>query len=165
MGAAKVPQMLHKGVNVCLGNDGMPVNNTADMFREMRSAMLLQRVTFGDPCYPTAAQAIEMATINGAKGIMADHLVGSLEAGKQADIVLINARSAHITPLHDPVSAVAWAANGSDVDTVLIDGRVVMRGRTMMTLDEEQILNDAEDRKDKILKQAGIKPNYTWPLL
>ena len=165
MGAAKVPQMLRKGVNVCLGNDGMPVNNTADMFREMRTALLLQRVSWGDPLYPTAAEAIEMATINGAKGILADHAVGSLEAGKQADIILIKTHSSHMLPLHDPVSAVAWAANGSDVDTVIIDGRIIMRGRKVLTMDEEEILQAAEARKDKILEQAGARPNLIWPLL
>jgi cytosine/adenosine deaminase-related metal-dependent hydrolase len=165
MGTAKVPQMLQKGINICLGNDGMPVNNTADMFREMRTALLIQRNTFENPLYPTAAEAIEMATINGAKGIMADHLVGSLEAGKQADIILVNARKPHITPLHDPVSAIVWAANGSDVDTVLIDGQVVMHNRQILTMDEEEILADAEKIRDKILHQAGIQPNHVWRVL
>lgn len=165
MGTAKVSQMLQKGVNICLGNDGMPVNNTADMFREMRTALLIQRNTFKNPLYPTAAEAIEMATINGAKGIMADHLVGSLEAGKQADIILVNARNPHITPVHDPVSAIVWAANGSDVDTVLIDGQVVMRNRKILTMDEEEILADAEKIRDKILHQAGIQPNHVWRVL
>jgi 5-methylthioadenosine/S-adenosylhomocysteine deaminase len=165
MGTAKVSQMLQLGVNVCLGNDGMPVNNTADMFREMRTALLMQRNTFDNPLYPTAAEAIEMATINGAKGIMADRQVGSLEAGKQADLILIDARSPHINPVHDPVSAVVWAANGNDVDTVLIDGEIIMQGRKVFTLDEEKILNDAQERKEKILAQASIKGHHVWPLL
>jgi 5-methylthioadenosine/S-adenosylhomocysteine deaminase len=165
MGTARVTEMLRKGVNVCLGNDGMPVNNTADMFREMRTALLVQRDKYGDPLYPTAAEAIEMATLNGAKGIMADRQVGSLDEGKQADIILIDARKPHMVPLHDPVSAVVWAANGSDVDTVLIDGSIVMQGRKVITLDEEKILNDAQMHKEKILDQAGIRVSHVWPLL
>jgi cytosine/adenosine deaminase-related metal-dependent hydrolase len=165
MGIAKVPQMLAAGANVCLGNDGVPVNNTADMFREMRTALLIHRVNSGNAEYPTAAQAIEMATINGAKAIMADRVVGSLEAGKRADVILIDTHKPHIYPVYDPVSVVAWAANGSDVDTVLIDGQVVMRHREVLTLDEAQILADAQARSHKILEQAGVRPNLVWPLL
>ncbi len=165
MGIAKVPQMLAAGANVCLGNDGVPVNNTADMFREMRTALLIHRVNSGNAEYPTAAQAIEMATINGAKAIMADRVAGSLEAGKRADVILIDTHKPHIYPVYDPVSVVAWAANGSDVDTVLIDGQVVMRHREVLTLDEAQILADAQARSHKILEQAGVRPNLVWPLL
>lgn len=165
MGAAKVPAMLARGVNVCLGNDGMLDNNTADLFREMRTAMLLQRNTFEDALYPTAAEAIEMATIRGARGIMADDVVGSLEAGKHADIILIDTFKPHLLPLHDPVSAVVWAANGSDVDTVLIDGQIVMEGRRVLTMEEGTILKEAEQRKEKIMKQSGVQVQHVWPLL
>lgn len=163
MGVAKVPRMLRRGVNVCLGNDGMPVNNTADMFREMRSALLMHRNNEEDPLYPTAAEAIEMATINGAKALMAADRIGSLEAGKRADVILIETRQPHLYPVHDPVSAIAWAANGSDVDTVIINGRLVMRGRQVLTLDETQVLEAARRRKEKILEQAGVRRNPVWP--
>lgn len=165
MGVARVPQLLAKGANVCLGNDGVPVNNTADMFREMRTALLIHRNNDMNPEYPTAAEAIEMATINGAKALMVGDRVGSLEAGKQADIILIDTRKPHLYPVYDPVSIVAWAANGSDVDTVLIDGAVVMRDRTVLTMDEARVLAAAQARSHKILDQAGVKPNLVWPLL
>lgn len=165
MGVAKVPEMLRVGVNVCLGNDGMPVNNTADMFREMRAMLTMQRNYWGDPTYPTAAEAIEMATINGAKAMMIADQVGSLEAGKRADIILIDTRKPHLYPVHDPVSVIAWAANGSDVDTVLIDGRIVMQGRQVLTLDEQRILDTAAQHKDKITQQAQIAVDHVWPLL
>lgn len=164
-GVARVPEMLEAGVNVSLGSDGAPVNNTADLFREMRMSLLLHRVNEGNAYYPTAAEAIEMATVNGAKAIMAGDRAGSLEEGKRADIILIDARKPHLFPLHDPVSAVAWAANGGDVDTVLVDGEVVMRGRRVLTLDEEQILRDAEACQQKILEQARVRPDTVWPLL
>ncbi len=162
MGTAKVTTMLRKGVNVCLGNDGMPVNNTADMFREMRTALILQRNEYRDPLYPTAAQAVEMATINGAKAILADEIVGSIEAGKHADMILIDTLKPHLTPMHDAVSAVAWAANGGDVDTVIIDGRIVMEKRKVLTINEDDILEQAERRKHKILKQANVQVNHVW---
>ncbi|MFO7662715.1 MAG: amidohydrolase [Chloroflexota bacterium] len=165
MGVAKVPEMLRAGVNVCLGNDGMPVNNTADMFREMRTMLTMQRNHWGDPTYPTAAEAVEMATINGAKAMMIADQVGSLEAGKRADVILIDTRKPHLYPVHDPVSVIAWAANGSDVDTVLIDGQVVMQGRRALTLDEDAILDEAARRREKIVKQAQVAVNHVWPIL
>jgi 5-methylthioadenosine/S-adenosylhomocysteine deaminase len=165
MGTARVVEMLHQGVNVCLGNDGMPVNNTADMFREMRTSILVQRNKYSDPLFPTAAEAIEMATINGAKGIMANHLVGSIEEGKQADIILVNASNPHMMPIHDPVSAIVWAANGNDVETVIIDGKIVMQGRKVLTMNEEEILEDVQEHTEKILSQADVNVNHVWPLL
>lgn len=165
MGVAKVPEMLRAGVNVCLGNDGMPVNNTADMFREMRAMLTMQRNYWGDPAYPTAAEAVEMATINGARAMMIADEVGSLQAGKRADLLLLDARKPHLFPIHDPVSAIAWAANGSDVDTLLIDGRIVMQGREVLTLDERAILDAAAQRREKIVQQAGVAVNHVWPLL
>jgi 5-methylthioadenosine/S-adenosylhomocysteine deaminase len=164
MGTARVADMLRKGVNVCLGNDGMPVNNTADMFREMRSALLLQRNLIEDPTYPTAAEAVEMATINGAKGIMLDHTVGSLEVGKQADLILVDAKKPHLAPVHDPVSAVVWAANGGDVDTTIINGKILMRKRQVFSIDEEKVLKEVENRKNKILEQSGVEATHVWSL-
>ncbi len=162
MGAAKVPAMLKKGVNVCLGNDGMIDNNTADMFREMRTTLLLQRNAHGDPAFPTAAEALEMATLGGAKAIMAEDQVGSIEEGKHADLILIDARKPHLQPVHDPLSAVVWTANGSDVETVIIDGKIVMEERNVLTMDEEQIIEEVKRRKDKILEQCDVSPQIVW---
>lgn len=162
MGAAKVPDMLERGVNVCLGNDGMIDNNTADLFREMRTALLLQRNTHEDPVYPTAAEAVEMATIRGAKAIMAEDMVGSLEPGKRADIILINTEKPHLQPVHDPVSTVVWAANGNDVETVLIDGKIVMEAREVLTMNEEHILKEVMVNKERILEQADTEPQVVW---
>jgi 5-methylthioadenosine/S-adenosylhomocysteine deaminase len=165
MGVAPVSDMLRRGVNVCLGNDGMPVNNTADMFREMRSALTMQRQWTGDPIFPTAAQAIEMATMNGAKAIMAAEALGSLEAGKKADLILIETRKPHLRPLHDPVSLVVWAANGGDVASVFIDGKLVMQDRRVLTMDEAAVLGEAEEHREKILTQAGVAADHVWPII
>lgn len=165
MGTAKVSTMLEKGVNVCLGNDGMPVNNTADMFREMRTALLMQRNLYRNPSFPTAAEAIEMATINGARSILSEKMVGSIEVGKRADIILIDSRKPHLVPVHDPVSAVVWAANGEDVDTVIIDGKIVMEKKRVLTINEEEVIELAERRKNIILEKAKVKVNRVWELL
>ena len=162
MGAARVPEMLARGVNVCLGNDGMIDNNTADMFREMRTMLLLQRNTFGDPAYPTAAEAVEIATLRGAKALMAEDLVGSLEVGKAADLILIDAEQPHLQPVHDPVSAAVWAANGSDVNTVVINGEIVMENRVVKTMDEKRILKEVVESKEKMITQADVQPQTAW---
>lgn len=162
MGIAKVPQMLRAGVNVTLANDGMGVNNTADLFREMRSMLLLHRVTQDNPLYPSTAQALEMATLHGAKALGEIDRLGSLEVGKKADIILVKGKQAHTVPLHDPASALVWAAAGCDVDTSIIDGKVVMQNREVYTMDEDKIIAQAEEKKEKILAQAGVKAQKTW---
>ncbi|GAP14509.1 cytosine deaminase [Longilinea arvoryzae] len=164
MGVARVPEMLKAGVNISLGNDGMGVNNTADLFREMRSMVLLHRAVQNNPLFPGSAEAIEMATRNGARAMMMQDRVGSLEKGKQADLILVDLKQPHFVPIHDPVSEVVWAANGNDVDTVIIDGKIVMWHRTVLTMDEDAILGEAEAIKDKILKQAGVKAQHIWAI-
>lgn len=164
MGTAKVPQMLAAGVNVALGNDGMGVNNTADIFREMKAMLLLHRATQSNALYPSTGEALEMATINGAKALMEGDRIGSLEVGKQADLILVNAGEPHTVPLYDPASAIVWACSGHDVDTSIIDGKIVMEGRKVLTMDEKQIIADVEACKQKIVDQAGVKPQHIWPI-
>lgn len=163
MGTANIPRMLETGVNVALANDGMGVNNTADLFREMRSMLLLHRTVHNNPLFPSTEHALEMATLSGARALMEADRIGSLEKGKQADLILVHWKNAHMVPLHDAPSALVWAANGSDVDTVIIAGKVVMRDREVLTLDEKVVLEEAEQRKRKILEQAGVRAQRTWP--
>lgn len=162
MGTAKVPRMLEHGVNISLANDGMGVNNTADHFREMRSMLLIHRTVNANPLYPGTEEALEMATLAGARAVMQSDRIGSIEPGKQADMILVRWREAHMVPLHDAPSALVWAANGGDVDTVVVDGRVLMRARRVLTMDESAVVADAEARKEKMLEQAGVKPQRTW---
>lgn len=165
MGIARVPDMLKAGVNVTLANDGMGVNNTADIFREMRTSLLMHRVHNNTPSYPSAAQGIEMATINGAKAMRIGATNGSIEKGKKADLIIIEAQSPHMVPTNDPASAVAWCANGSDVVTSIIDGKIVMENRKVLTMDEASILSKAEAICQKILDQADVHPMYCWPII
>jgi 5-methylthioadenosine/S-adenosylhomocysteine deaminase len=139
-GIARVAEMLSVGVNVSLGTDGAASNNDLDMLGEMRTAALLQKGVHQDPKVLTTLQALEMATINAAKAFSMDHLVGSLEAGKKADIVLLDFRKLHLTPLHDVYAHLVYAVNKADVDTVIIDGRVQLEGGKLTAFDEEALM-------------------------
>jgi cytosine/adenosine deaminase-related metal-dependent hydrolase len=156
MGIARVKEMREAGVNVCLGNDGMPDNNTADLFREMRTYCLLQRELYNDPTQPSSMEALELATVNGARALGLQDEIGSIEPGKKADLIILDLNRPHLVPVIDPVNTVVWSANGSDVETVLVDGRILMEKREVFPLDEPQILEAARGRLDKVLSQAGL---------
>ncbi len=142
-GIAPVPQYLNAGVTVGLGTDGAASNNDLDMFEAMRFAALLHKVSTGDPRAVPAATALEMATIAGARALGLEKQVGSLESGKRADLVVVSVAAARQTPLYDPVSHLVYVSRGDDVRTVMVNGRVLMRDRKMLTLDEPAVLADA----------------------
>ena len=142
-GIAPVPEYLAPGITVGLGTDGAASNNDLDMFEAMRFAALLHKVKTGDPRAIPATTALEMATINGARALGLERQIGSLESGKRADLVIVSTASARLTPLYDPVSHLVYAARGDDVRTVMVNGRVLMRDRKMLTLDETAILAEA----------------------
>ena len=156
-GIASVPQMSRAGVNVSLGCDGGPSNNSYDMIREMKTASLLQKVRTMDPLVLNASSAIEMATIKGAKALGLERDIGSIEVGKKADLIIINLRKPHLTPTFNPVSSVVYAAEGSDVETTIIDGKVIMEHRVVKTLDEDNVIRVATERATKLLERAGVK--------
>jgi 5-methylthioadenosine/S-adenosylhomocysteine deaminase len=149
-GIAPVPAYLASGITVGLGTDGAASNNDLDMFEAMRAAGFLHKVHTGDPRVVPAATALEMATINGARALGLDRQVGSLEAGKRADLVVVSMNSARQTPLYDPVSHLVYASRGDDVRTVIVNGRVLMRDRKMMTLNEASVLSEARKIADSV---------------
>jgi len=163
-GAARVADMLKAGVNVTLGTDGGPSNNTYDMVREMKIAALLQPVIKLDPKALSAEEVIEMATIRGAKALGIDHLVGSLEVGKRADIITINYWQPHLQPLNNPVAHIVFAASGHDVSDVIIDGKLIMLDRKVLTIDEEEVLRKAEKASRSLFERAGLclEPDTKW---
>ena len=124
-GIAPVPAYLAAGVTVGLGTDGAASNNDLDMFEAMRLAAFLHKVKTGDPRVIPASTALEMATINGAQALGLEKQIGSLEAGKRADLVVVSMASARQTPLYDPVSHLVYASRGDDVRTVMVNGRVL----------------------------------------
>jgi 5-methylthioadenosine/S-adenosylhomocysteine deaminase len=137
-GIARVSQMLQSGVNVSLGADGAPCNNRLDMLTEMRSAALLQKVRCGPFALP-ARQALRMATIDGARALGLEKEIGSIEEGKRADIIILNLDKLHLTPQPDIVSTIVYSAERADVESLMIDGRLLMKNRRLLTLPEDEI--------------------------
>jgi len=163
-GLTPVAKMLKEGVNVGLGCDGGPSNDNYDMIEEMKIAALGQALINEDPKAITAEQVIEMATINGAKALGLDKEIGSIEVGKKADIIIIDYWKPHLIPMLNPVTHLVYAAQGQDVETVIIDGKIVMENRKILTVDEEKILEEAEKRGHQVVEKAGIKPIIHWPI-
>jgi cytosine/adenosine deaminase-related metal-dependent hydrolase len=163
-GFAKVPQMLQAGVPVSLGCDGGPSNNTYDLVREMRLAALIHKSYFNDPLVVTAEQAIEMATLGGAVAMGIDDRVGSLEQGKLADVILINLHELGLTPHTNPVSNLVYSGNGEYVDTVIVNGRVLMQNKRLLTLNEEEVMRKAREHSAALMNRAGIDNLPKWPV-
>jgi 5-methylthioadenosine/S-adenosylhomocysteine deaminase len=138
-GVAPVPDMLRAGVLVGLGTDGAASNNALDLLAEIQMAALLHKGVRLDPQAVPAAAALEMATIGGARALKLDHLVGSLEPGKRADMVIIDLDEDNLVPLYDPVSHLAYAVAAADVRTVVVDGRIVLRDGVLISADEREI--------------------------
>lgn len=156
-GAAPVPQMLKAGVAVGLGTDGAASNNDLDMWEEMDTAAKLHKLIAKDPTVINAREALEMATIRGARAIHLDRDIGSLEAGKLADLLIVNLDSAHQTPLYNVYSHLVYATKSSDVETVMINGRVVMQDRRVLTIDGRTVRARASEYRDKIKKSLESK--------
>lgn len=149
-GIAPVPEYLAAGITMGLGTDGAASNNDLDMFEAMRFAALLHKVKTGDPRTLPAPAVLEMATIGGAKALGLDQQIGSLESGKRADLVVVSMASARQTPLYNPVSHLVYVTRGDDVRTVIVNGRVLMRDRKLMTLDEPGVLSEARKMADSV---------------
>jgi 5-methylthioadenosine/S-adenosylhomocysteine deaminase len=149
-GAAPVPQYLAAGVALGLGTDGAASNNDLDMFEAMRTASFLHKLTTNDPRAVGAKAVLEMATIGGARALGLERRIGSLEAGKRADVIVVNMSTARQTPMYDPVSHLVYATHGDDVQAVVVNGKVLMRGRRVLTLDEKTILAEAKRLAEKV---------------
>ncbi len=156
-GIARVPEMLKKGVNVAMGCDGGPSNNSYDMIREMKLAAYLHKVRLSDPMTMPAETILEMATVHGARAIGMQDKLGGLEPGKLADIVLVDLDSVHMVPNNNHVSDLVYAGCGTDVDTVIVDGRIIMENRNVKTLDEREIIGQARERASALLDRTGLK--------
>lgn len=155
-GIAPVTKLLERGVSVSLGADGAACNNRLDMFTEMRTAALLQKVLHGPEVIP-AKQALRMATIDGAKALGLETEIGSLEVGKKADLIVIKIGEAHTTPKpKDLVSSIIYSAQASDVQTVVIDGRVVMKDRELQTLNEATFISEANIEAASLMRRAAL---------
>lgn len=139
-GVAPIPKLLEKGVTVGLGTDGCASNNDLDMFREMDTTAKIHKATTGDPTVMDAKTVLRMATIEGAKILNLEDKIGSIEAGKCADIIILDVQKPHLTPIYNYYSQIVYCASGSDVSTALIDGKVVMKERRLFTIDIEDVM-------------------------
>lgn len=164
-GISPVPELLAAGVNVSLGCDGGACNNSLDIFQEMKWAAMLHNKP-GDAASIPAETALEMATINGAKALGLDHLIGSLEIGKRADFVAIDVRKVALHPCTNPVSNIVYAATGHDVHVVVVDGQVAVEDGKIRTMDEEAIMKMADEALCGLLQRTGLQDQVRspWPL-
>ena len=152
-GIAPIAKLLDRDISVSLGADGAACNNRLDMFTEMRTAALLQKALHG-PEVLTAERVLRMATIDGARALGLGAEIGSLEAGKRADVAIVRMDRLHMTPQAEVVSTLVYAAEATDVDTVLVDGRLVMRDRKLLTLNEADVMSQANAEANELMKRA-----------
>ncbi len=153
-GFAPVEKFLQRGIMTSLGTDGTASNNDLDMWEEMRLAALLHKATTGDATAVSAQQALLMATRNGARSLNLETEIGSLSVGKKADIVVMDFDKPHLTPRHNVVSHLVYAAKASDVDTVLVDGQILVRRGNCTRLDTAQICAEANHRAARLVQKT-----------
>lgn len=155
-GIARVKEMLDRGVSVSFGADGAPCNNRLDMWTEMRTAALLQKAQHGAEALP-AGRVLRLATMGGARALGLESEIGSLDVGKRADVMIVDLKQLHSTPLpKDIASALVYSAQSSDVVTVLIDGEFAMRDRELQTLDEKSVIENANREATLLMERAGV---------
>jgi 5-methylthioadenosine/S-adenosylhomocysteine deaminase len=138
-GAAPIPRMLELSLRVGLGTDAAASNHDLSMWEEMDTAAKLHKLATMTPAVVTARQALEMATIGGARALHLEKEIGSLEAGKRADLIVVDLNPLHLTPMYSFASHLVYAAKASDVTDTIVNGRVLMRNRRLLTLDEEAV--------------------------
>lgn len=167
LGRCPVPELLEAGANVCLGSDATAPDRSGDMFRHMQQCMHYHRTYFKDPTWLPPGRVLEMCTIDSAKALGMQKDIGSLEVGKKADVVLLDLRRPHLYPFNMPVFRLIYFANGNDVDTVIVDGRIAMQGRKAVLVDEDEILDEAQRETEAMLDRTGFRymletPKMFW---
>jgi 5-methylthioadenosine/S-adenosylhomocysteine deaminase len=151
-GTAPVLEYLKAGVSLGLGTDGAASNNDLDMFEAMRQAAFLHKLVSGDPRAVSAQTALEMATIGGARVIGRADKLGSIESGKLADLLIVRMDQPRQTPMYDPVSHLVYVTRGDDVDTTIVNGKVLMRAGNVLTLNETDVLGEARKAAAEVKK-------------
>lgn len=156
-GIAPVKAMLAKGVNVALGTDGGPSNDSYDMVREMKLALLLQKVASLDPTSLDVMTAVRMATRNGAFAMGIENMVGQIRPGMRADIAIFNLRSPHMVPSVNPLSNLVYSGQGSDCTDLIVDGKFLKKDGKVLTINEEEVYEKADKYAEELLRRAGLK--------
>lgn len=163
LGRCPVPELLDAGVNVMIGSDGVAPDRSYDMFRHMFQAMRYHRTYYHDPQVLPPGKMLEMVTIDAARGLGMEAEIGSLEVGKKADIVLVDMYKPHLFPLNMPVYRIVYYAVGSDVDTVIVDGQILMEKRQVKTVDESEVLDRAQKAIETAMRRAGVEGMAALP--
>ncbi len=154
-GFAPVSAMIDAGINVSLGTDGAASNNNLNMFEEMNLTALVNKAADHSPTSVPAYTALKMATINGAKALGIDNETGSITVGKKADIIVVDMEKPHFYPRFDLVSSLVYAAQASDVCTVICDGRLLMKDYQLLTIDEKEVCRQADDTAKRLILKKG----------
>jgi len=153
-GISPVTRLVEKGVCVSLGTDGAASNNNLDLFQEMKTATLLQKVNLMDPTVLPAGKVMEMATSDGAAALGLEDEIGTIEVGKKADLVLVNMMAPHLTPQRNPLSHLVYSAGGSDVDTVICNGQILMQEKEVLVLDPVEVMEMAQGASEDLLQEV-----------
>lgn len=163
----KIPKMIQSGLTVSLGCDSTAANDSLDMFRAMWLNATIHKEMYLDPMIITAEQSLEMATINSARCLLWDKQIGSIEEGKKADMIIIDPKRSNLIPSHDfsLVPNLVHSGDGSDVESALINGKIVMENRKFMTLDYDDVLEHAQKTAEKIVDRVGYQIKPAWPVV
>ena len=162
-GYCPVPTLLDRGITVALGSDGTAPDRSTDMFRHMFQCMRLHQREHRDEKLMPPGKVLEMVTIDAARAFQLDHELGSLEPGKRADLITVDLRKPHLAPRNMPIWRLVCFANGQDVDTVILDGRVLMRGRRVAHVDLDEVLDAAQAETEQMLDRANLRPMLAEP--
>ena len=157
LGFASIPEMLDKGIDVSIGTDGAPSNNRMDMMRDMYLASLIHKGRTLNPTVVNAEKILEMATINGAKCALLDDVIGSLEVGKKADMIILNPNTIHSLPMHNPIGNIVYSMSSENVESTICDGKWLMKEKEILVLDEKELLIKVKEQAEKIRKKTNIK--------
>jgi cytosine/adenosine deaminase-related metal-dependent hydrolase len=162
-GRCPAPELIGEGVTVCIGSDAGAPDRGFDMFRHMAQCMHYHRRHFRDPAWMPPGKVLEMTTIDAAKALGLEDTIGSIEIGKKADIVLVDMRKPHLYPANMPVTRLAHFANAADVDTVIVDGNVLLSQRVSKHVNEKEILEAANAELLMALERSGLQHLTTEP--
>jgi len=151
-GIMPLKEMLKKKITIGLGTDSPCSNNSLDLFSEMKICALIHKIASQDPKIASAQEVLDLATIKAAEAVDKEKEIGSLEVGKKADLITLNFNQAHLQPCFNIVSHLVYSAKGSDVETLIVNGKIIMENRKFLTLDEEKIIFEANKQVNKIIK-------------
>ncbi len=163
LGRCPVTELIEAGVTVCLGSDATAPDRSGDMFRHMQQCMHYHRTHFRDPSWLPPGKVLEMCTIDGARALGMEHEIGSLEIGKKADVILLDLRRPHLYPFNMPEFRAVYFANGNDVHSVIVDGRILLRDRKAVAVNEDAILDAAQHETDLMINRLGLRDLLTTP--